>query len=416
MATYPVYAGDLAVCVAINDNDNAWYEMLVPFLLSLRQTNYTGYVCVIGFGLSQHKIDLLRANSVNVIESAEKSLAVARYMEVSRLCEANPGLRKVALYDADIWFCHPHFDLFDAIEGDNIFACRDQMFCTFITDQLIGPNKDENMHLVYYVGQERMGGAVQAGLVAGTTEAWRDFSRFVRASFERVGTDFTLSYGLDTTLLQLWAGHGRVNRLSELQNFVTKYGLAEVADAAGEISFHGADGPIRGLHMTGDIRFTHRWRYFTNNRDNALEKGHDLELKQTALVPWSDIPDIFRDALASAGFEVVSMTVEEGGSVHAFRIGEDLHIIGAGNHELVMRAAKPFPRLILDTMYYSNAPSPIRARMKLNTQEVTLSRNESHWISMAMGAGTDLTLISESLRNQGSKIIWIFSGGIFHWQ
>ena len=416
MATYPVYAGDQAVCVAINDNDNAWYEMLVPFLLSLRKTNYTGYVVVFGFGLSQQKIDILRANTVNVIESGETSLAVGRYIEVTRLCDANPALRKVALYDADIWFCRHEFDVFETIDGDNIFACRDQLFCTFITDQLIGPDKDKNMHLVADIGRERMGGAAQAGLVAGTVEAWRDFSRFVRDCFERVGTDFTLSYGLDTTILQLWAGHGRVDRLSELQNFVTKHGLAEVADAAGETVYHGMSGPIRGLHMTGDIRFTHRWRYFTNDPDNALEKGRDFELKQTSLVACPDVPEDLRANLAVAGFSVDALAIEEGGAIHAFRVGEDLHIIGIGNHELVLRSTTRFSKLILDTMYYSNAPGPIRAKMKLEEQAVTLSRNESQWISMAMDAGTRVTLVSESLCNQGSRIIWILTGGVFLWQ
>ena len=45
-----MHSSEHAVCVAINDNNRAWYEMLVPFLLSLRHTGYDGRIAVIGYG------------------------------------------------------------------------------------------------------------------------------------------------------------------------------------------------------------------------------------------------------------------------------------------------------------------------------------------------------------------------------
>ncbi len=97
----------LAVCIAVNNNNLAWYEMLVPFILSLRQTDYAGHIAVIGYDLSDDKQERLRAQGISVFEATQAPLATGRYIEVARICEANPLIGKIALYDADLWFCSP---------------------------------------------------------------------------------------------------------------------------------------------------------------------------------------------------------------------------------------------------------------------------------------------------------------------
>ncbi len=218
-------AGEEAVCVAINDNDRAWYEMLVPFILSLRRSDYRGPIAVIGFGLSQRKIAILREQGVNVLVAEEVALPVGRYLEVARICDLNPGLKKIALYDADIWFPAGTFDLFSLVEGDNIFVCNDVWFSDFIANPLIGPNRQAHFQMVHAEVANLYGGALQAGLIAGTTQAWRDFAAHVRECLGRVGIDFQAVYGLDTTILHLWGAKKRVTLLPETQNFVTKNGV-----------------------------------------------------------------------------------------------------------------------------------------------------------------------------------------------
>ena len=138
-----------AVCVAINDNNRAWYEMLVPFLLSLRQTGYDGTVAVIGYGLSEHKRRILESQSVDVIEaSSAHALPVGRFIEAADYCARNPQITRLALYDADIWFCAPSFDLFSQIGDDRLYACPDPLFCTFVVTPLIGERRDHHWRLV----------------------------------------------------------------------------------------------------------------------------------------------------------------------------------------------------------------------------------------------------------------------------
>ncbi len=231
-------AGQHAVCVALNDNDRAWYEMLVPFILSLRQTDYRGHIVVFGYGLSQRKIEILQAQSVNVVVAGWTPLPYGRFLEMARLCEMNPGLSKLALYDADIWFCSDEFDLFRHVEGDEIHVCKDAFLCNFITDPLIGPEREHNRALVEGEVLRRYGSALQAGLIAGTAKAWRDFADHVGDCVGRIGRDFQRCYGLDTTFLHLWGAEGRVRLLPETQNFVVKDGVIERRNAVNRSCCH----------------------------------------------------------------------------------------------------------------------------------------------------------------------------------
>lgn len=416
MATYPVTAGDLAVCVAINNNDRAWYEMLVPFILSLRKTDYPGHIAVIGYGLSQQKIDILHEHCINVVVSAEKNLAVSRYSEVARICELNPGLRKVALYDADIWFCREAFDLFDAIEGDRIFACRDPLFCTFITGSLIGPRREENVRLVADTVTHQFGGALQAGLLAGTAQAWRDFGEHVRDCVERIGVDFIDAYGLDTTILHLWAARSRVTLLSETQNLVPKRGVGETRADSGVPLLSCTSGPIRGLHMTSDIRFLNCWRFLSIHRDHALTSGLPFALEPDTLAPRTAIPADLALAFGELGFEVASVATEDRTTLHTFRNADGLHIIGTGNHVIELTALQTIERLVVNVMYISGAPAPVRSRFRLNDAEVVIARDASQWIAMQVPAHSSGKLIAESLPGQMCTVVWILSSEMYLWQ
>ncbi|WP_256978299.1 hypothetical protein [Burkholderia sp. HI2500] len=275
-----MHSSEHAVCVAINDNNRAWYEMLVPFLLSLRHTGYDGRIAVIGYGLSERKRQILASQAVDVIEaSGAYALPVGRFIEAAEYCARHPQIRKLALYDADIWFCAPGFDLFSQIGDDRIHACPDPLFCTFVVTPLIGERRDHHWRLVVDEVSARHGGALQAGLVAGTADAWTRYAHHLRDCIARIGTDFQECFGIDTTFLHLWGAQGETALLDPVQNFVSKYGIHEAFDASTgttTLRYHGE--PIRALHMTGDIRFLDRWRYYPNHTDAALRDGMPFAL------------------------------------------------------------------------------------------------------------------------------------------
>jgi hypothetical protein len=402
-------AGQHAVCVALNDNDRAWYEMLVPFILSLRQTDYRGHIVVIGYGLSQRKIEILQGQSVNVVVAEKTPLPYGRYLEVARICEMNPGLTKLALYDADIWFCSGEFDLFSLVEGDDIHVCKDAYLCDFVTDPLIGPNADSNRALVEAEVLRRYGSALQAGLIAGTARAWRDFAGHVRDCIGRIGQDFHVRYGLDTTFLHLWGAQGRVRLLPVTQNFVVKDGVIERRGPDGNPLLISALGPIRGLHMTTDIRFIPCWRYFGIHRDHALKAGEVY-----ALVPREEstahaVPAELARLTGEIGLEIESLSGESTAAWNAFPSTEGLSIIGHGEHEIVLRTFRPLDPLVITVMYLSGVPGPIRSRFTLAGQEIVIGRDLSQWGSMTVAPGAELRLRTEGLPGQKGAIVWNLS-------
>ena len=401
--------GEHAVCVAINDNDRAWYEMLVPFILSLRQGDYRGHIAVIGFGLSQRKIDILRGQHVNVVLAEEPSLPVGRYLEVARICDLNPGLRKIALYDADIWFPSETFDLFSLVEGPDIHVCKDAFLCNFVTDPLIGPLRQVHAQMVRDEVVHLYGSALQAGLIAGTSQAWQDFAAHVRECQSRVGTDFRVTYGLDTTFLHLWGAKERVKLLPETQNFVTKHGVMEGRDAQGRIVLFSAAGPIRGLHMTTDIRYLNIWRFYSIHGGHALRAGQPFALAESLVAPVKAVPAQVEGAATAMGFEILSIDGEEGAQWHAFRDGDGFSIVAAGNHEIRFRTTRRFESLALTVMYLSGHPAPIRARIVIGGQEMVIGKDLSQSASLTAPHGTEVFLHSESLPGQNCKIIWILS-------
>ncbi|WP_175774220.1 hypothetical protein [Burkholderia anthina] len=401
-----------AVCVAINDNNRAWYEMLVPFLLSLRQTGYDGTVAVISYGLSEHKRRILASQSVDVIDaSSAHALPVGRFIEAADYCARNPQITKLALYDADIWFCAPSFDLFSQIGDDRLYACPDPLFCTFVVTPLIGERRDHHWRLVVDEVTARHGGALQAGLVAGTTAAWTRYAEHLRDCVARIGTDFQECFGIDTTFLHLWGAHGQTALLDPVQNFVSKNGIHESFDAHDGITTLRYQGePIRALHMTGDIRFFDRWRYYANHVDSALRDGLPFALSDGTPAPSDAI--VARIAateyVRAAGLTVTSAALEASAGAYLQAIDEPggTMLVGSGNHEIVFTATRDIERLNVYITHPSGSPSPLRCEVLIDghAQRKGTELMAHFWYRIV--AGAVITLRSTSLGGQQCNAIW----------
>ena len=401
-----------AVCVAINDNNRAWYEMLVPFLLSLRQTGYDGTVAVIGYGLSEHKRRILESQSVDVIEaSSAHALPVGRFIEAADYCARNPRITRLALYDADIWFCAPSFDLFSQIGDDRLYACPDPLFCTFVVTPLIGERRDHHWRLVVDEVTARHGGALQAGLVAGTATAWTRYAAHLRDCVARIGTDFQECFGIDTTFLHLWGARGETALLDPVQNFVSKNGIHESFDAHdGIMTLRYQGEPIRALHMTGDIRFFDRWRYYANHVDSALRDGVPFALSDGATTPSDTI--VARIAateyVRAAGLTVTAAALEASAGAYLQAIDEPggTMLVGSGNHEIVFTATRDIERLNVYITHPSGSPSPLRCEVLIDghAQRKGTELMAHFWYRIV--AGTVITLRSTSLGGQQCNAIW----------
>lgn len=52
------------VLTALNDNNKIYYDNLIPFILSIKETDYEGDIGIIDYGLSQDKKEVLKANNI----------------------------------------------------------------------------------------------------------------------------------------------------------------------------------------------------------------------------------------------------------------------------------------------------------------------------------------------------------------
>ena len=404
-----------AVFVAIDDNHRAWYEMLVPFILSLRSTGYDGHVVAIDGGLSERKRALLREAGVHLAPaSPDHDLSYGRYLEVARICAGNPSLEKVALYDADIWFCSNVFDLFEHVREDKLYVCRDPVFCSFIYEPLIGPRREENTRRVFDDVVARYGGALQAGLVAGPPSAWAAFAASLEAHAGRIGTDFRRQFGIDSTFLHLWAAEHEVGLLPETQNLISKRGITE-SYPPGQLEpiWMASGDAVRALHLCGDVRYYDRWRYYTNHRDHALREGARFALSspdQGPLPPTHPIhSDGATDLLAAAGLRIADLTAEirDEAAFGVFRAAAGLFIHASGNHRIVLEATRDLPALQIHMSSPTGFPSPIHRSVTVAGQVFDNASTLATRLNVTLARASAIDLRAESLGGQLCETTWI---------
>ena len=402
------------IVIAIDDNDTAWYEMLIPFVVSLRQTDWRGRLGVIGYSLSDEKRGILAGAGISLHAPAGVgSLPCDRYLAAARIIGGDPTLQALALYDADIWFPGPRLDLFDQMADDaSLHAAPDAHFCTFITEPIMAHAAVLTEQCTAGVVQ-RLGAAVQAGLLLGGRQAWADFGGHVDTCLARVGTDFSAIYGLDTTMLHLWAAEGRVRLIGPEYNFVPKWGLHDRHDlSSGALVLEYAGTPVQALHMIGEGRYRNGWRYLARHCEQALEQGRVFALSG----PLSDqcfcaVPPLAESARAFAvlGLDLVGIKVCAGAdarlAIGASLLARDGVAISAWGPLEVELAAREALTLDLVATFLDNQPSALRMEVLVNGL-LAYSHAPSFPLSLPLGKGDRLSLRSRSLPGQTCQTIW----------
>lgn len=115
------------ILTALNDSDEIWYSCFVPFILSLRKTNYQDDIGVITYHLSQGKKEKLQENNILIFEGGKylPDLSIDRSLTAASIAEEY-HYDQIALYDADIWFPKTDLTLFDKLQNEqSLYACYD---------------------------------------------------------------------------------------------------------------------------------------------------------------------------------------------------------------------------------------------------------------------------------------------------
>ncbi|MGN3966376.1 hypothetical protein ACS0ZG_33865 [Burkholderia gladioli] len=403
------------IVIAIDDNDQAWYEMVIPFMLSVRRAGYKGRLGVIGYGLSPEKKRILAAQGIAhyASDAARVHLPYDRFVSAARIFAQEPDVETVALYDADIWFPGECLDIFQQVADDSgLYVAPDVHFCNYVTDPLIGDRREELIQQCQGEVIARCGGALQAGLVVGRRAAWSGFADHVHACMTRIGQDFVPIYGLDTTFLHLWAARGGVRLLGPEQNFLPKWGMRERHDwASGKIVFEFQGAPVRGLHMTGEIRYINRWRYL-NRHPEALEQGRPFCLTATGHTTWRLLePDQASVEICHrAGLAVIHVATDESITtaplIEASAIAADsICVFVAGSFYADFRVMLNEAVVEVRATYLVDQPSCATVSVEVNGT-VVYEAPPSCRVSVPVKGGDMLRLRSNCLPGQHAQTLW----------
>ena len=91
------------ILTALDDNNKIWFENLIPFILSLRRTNYTGDIGIIDYGLSEVKKICLKEHDIKIFKPSYgcKELLLDRHISAADIAQCH-SYDQVAVYDCDI--------------------------------------------------------------------------------------------------------------------------------------------------------------------------------------------------------------------------------------------------------------------------------------------------------------------------
>ncbi len=206
------------------------------------------------------------------------------------------------------------------------------------------------------------------------SESLEQFADFLRSAIERIGTDFIEVYGIDTTLLHLWAVQKDVKIIPPEQNYILKQGVRESMDfTTRETQLCSQNGPIKAIHMSRDVRFLSHWRFLACHPAEALSKGQSFALSNDVTLGPYQLSDDSLSAFSRCGFHIKNVIAEKTAPISAAKVGRDLVITAVGNHEIDLEATRAIDSCNLIATHPSGCPSPLM--MEITIGETTLSKS-----------------------------------------
>ena len=271
---------------ALDDHNHVYYDLFIPFILSLRETDYTGDIGVIGYNLSEDKIKTIEKNGVKVFPGTEyyKDVIVDRQLTVADIAE-HYGYDQIALYDSDIWFPQRELTVFDQIDSDiALYATYDLYQCTYITDSVTDDYKPELHKLLEEMKEQTDGHVWHVGVILGTRKAWCYYRDWVKEQL--VDSKYLLDvFGVDTAFFNIYAAQHpqQVARLHERYNCTPVWGIK--INWEGNRYVHRLNEDlIEGIHVTRAVRKAGTFSYLNWHKDYYDQHANDWRLKDSTLL------------------------------------------------------------------------------------------------------------------------------------
>lgn len=267
------------ILTALDDNNKLWYEHLIPFILSLKETDYQGDIGVISYNLAETKIDALKQQGIQVFPASHRYPEILMDRQISAADIAEQfDYDVVALYDSDIWFPKKALTVFDQIkETDKLYCSYDIWECSFLYSCVSQAKRD-------YVGQAISKVKAdnefvwQAGVVIAHKAAWAAYREYAIEKLTDT-ENFFMAYGIDATLVNLYAVEtGNVAFLPVKYNCPPAWGI-RLNDRGYGIEYTFENELVEGLHVTRAHRKGGEYSYHKLFPKKYYEEGKKYRIR-----------------------------------------------------------------------------------------------------------------------------------------
>ena len=277
------------ILTALSQNHNLWYEQFIPFIITLRKTSYVGDVGVINYGLSDEYIETLNRNNILIFSplNAVTNLALDRHISASHIAKQF-NYEQIAVFDADIWFPNQTFSLFDHIKDKSIlYACADNQISGFIYDcsKTDDSAKYSAKKIESWLNKiiNKYGFIWQLGLITGHKEAWEEYAEYIKSLLNE-HRHFSMSYGIDTTLLNLYSAEtDNVRPLHKKYNCIPNWEIHFIYQQNQFKYFLIDNERVEAIHIPGDFRLEGRFSFNKLKPAIYTTQGKAYQLQQYPL-------------------------------------------------------------------------------------------------------------------------------------
>nr|WP_314740824.1 hypothetical protein [uncultured Haemophilus sp.] len=293
------------ILTAIDDKDEFYFKQLVPFLLSLKKTNYEGDIGVIGYGLSEQKIKTLDENGIIVFElhlMKYKTLYIDRQWTAACIAEQY-SYDMVALYDVDIWFPSKKLTIFNEVtNAENLYCAYDPAYGDFL-EKCVMPDYQsavkQKMSTFLSIHKKPW----QVGVIVGYRNAWLNYRSYIEERLKE-SEIYTQKYGIDSLLICLYSlEYNKISELAMKYNCLPTCGrllhsnLSQNGERNNKPVFTIDGEKVQGLHIAGPFRqygqsffdyiSNHLFSYFTEGRKFMIDRHmyKEINIEELSFLP-----------------------------------------------------------------------------------------------------------------------------------
>lgn len=408
------------ILTAIDDNDEFYFKQLVPFLLSLKKTNYKGTIGVVGYGLSEQKMKTLEENDIVVFDLQSqkyRTIYIDRQWMAAYIAEKY-HYDLVALYDADIWFPSNELTIFDEVTStENLYCTYDPAYGDFL-EKCVMPEYRSVIKQKISTFLSIHKKPWQVGVIVGHRNAWVNYRLYIEDKLNEQDV-YTQEYGIDTLLICLYSfEHNKISELPMKYNCLPTCGhllhsnLSPNGKRNNKPIFTIDGENAQGLHIVGPFRqygqsffdyiSNHLFSYFTEGRKFMIDRQmyKEVNVEELSFLP------------KNKEYQESFLKIEQVHLEHPinFRLENDIWLMefqANAQISFINKTDKPiFFRYGIEQQFDSKLP--VGHFIVYNENPIIIFQAQK-WDSATLYPNDTMVLVSRDLDSQ-TKMIWRLEG------